>query len=32
MFEVREHYVLQTPGLGREVDWDQIEARTIMEK
>ena len=23
-------YVPQTPGLGREIDWDQIEARTIM--
>tara|TARA_B100001123_G_C15276557_1_gene1012397 strand:+ start:595 stop:1767 length:1173 start_codon:yes stop_codon:yes gene_type:complete len=22
-------YVPQTPGLGREIDWDQIEARTI---
>ena len=31
--EVRDGfmYVPQTPGLGREIDWEQIEARTIME-
>ena len=23
-------YVPQTPGLGREIDWEQIEARTIL--
>ena len=31
--EVRDDgymYVPQTPGLGREIDWEQIEARTIM--
>ena len=31
-FEVRDSYmyVPQTPGLGREIDWEQIEARTII--
>ncbi len=24
-------YVPQTPGLGREIDWEQIEARTIAQ-
>ena len=30
-FEVRDGYmyVPQTPGLGREIDWEEIEARTI---
>ncbi len=30
--EIRDGYmyVPQTPGLGREIDWEQIEARTIM--
>jgi L-alanine-DL-glutamate epimerase-like enolase superfamily enzyme len=30
--EVRDGYmyVPQTPGMGREIDWEQIEARTIM--
>ena len=23
-------YITQEPGLGRTIDWDQIEARTIM--
>ena len=30
MFEVREHYVPQTPGLGRKIDWAEIENRSVL--
>ena len=32
MTEIRDGfmYITQEPGLGRTIDWDQIEARTIM--